>query len=95
MQPLGNSLDGLKGSDVDPRLVFHQGVPSGGAKFAYDNIQKILALSTKYVHPLSILRCTLSFLTSNSQKKMLQLKYFLEFMLESDFVEIFFKGWTD
>ncbi|KHN41818.1 Syntaxin-binding protein 5-like [Glycine soja] len=34
-------------SDVDPRLVFHQGVPSGGAKFAYDNIQKILALSTK------------------------------------------------
>ncbi|KAG4386607.1 hypothetical protein GLYMA_11G085900v4 [Glycine max] len=45
--PLGNSLDGLKGSDVDPRLVFHQGVPSGGAKFAYDNIQKILALSTK------------------------------------------------
>ncbi|XP_020218072.1 uncharacterized protein LOC109801420 [Cajanus cajan] len=39
--------DGLKGSDVDPCLVFHQGVPSGGTKFAYDNIQKILALSTK------------------------------------------------
>ncbi|KAK7406932.1 hypothetical protein VNO78_08568 [Psophocarpus tetragonolobus] len=46
-KPVGNSLDGLKASDVDPRLVFHQGVPSGGAKFAYDNIQKILALSTK------------------------------------------------
>ncbi|TKY70241.1 Syntaxin-binding protein 5 [Spatholobus suberectus] len=44
---VGNSSDGLKASDVDPRLVFHQGIPSGGAKFAYDNIQKILALSTK------------------------------------------------
>ncbi|XP_061351439.1 uncharacterized protein LOC133296460 [Gastrolobium bilobum] len=46
-KPGGNSSDGLKASDVDPRLVFHQGVPSGGAKFAYDTIQKILALSTK------------------------------------------------
>ncbi|KAJ1403848.1 hypothetical protein SESBI_26972 [Sesbania bispinosa] len=46
-KPGGNSSDGLKASDVDPRLVFHQGVPSGGAKFTYDNIQKILALSTK------------------------------------------------
>ncbi|XP_022631545.1 uncharacterized protein LOC106776697 [Vigna radiata var. radiata] len=44
---VGNSVDGLKASDVEPRLVFHQGVPSGGTKFAYDNIQKILALSTK------------------------------------------------
>ncbi|KAK7379694.1 hypothetical protein VNO78_34383 [Psophocarpus tetragonolobus] len=43
----GNSSDGLKASDVDPRLVFHHGVPSGGAKFAYDTVQKILALSTK------------------------------------------------
>ncbi|CAJ1942207.1 unnamed protein product [Sphenostylis stenocarpa] len=43
----GNSSDGLKASDVDPRLVFHHGVPSGGAKFAYDTIQRILALSTK------------------------------------------------
>lgn len=49
MQPGGSSADGLKASDVDPRLVFHQGIPSGGAKFAYDTIQKILALSTKYV----------------------------------------------
>ncbi|KAK7252631.1 hypothetical protein RIF29_36717 [Crotalaria pallida] len=47
MKPSGKSSDGLKASDVDPRLVFHQGVPSGGAKFAYDNIHKILALSTK------------------------------------------------
>ncbi|XP_047178116.1 uncharacterized protein LOC124845114 [Vigna umbellata] len=43
----GNSSDGLKASDVDPRLVFHHGVPSGGAMFAYDTIQGILALSTK------------------------------------------------
>ncbi|KAG4939069.1 hypothetical protein JHK84_045265 [Glycine max] len=47
MQTGGNSSDGLKASDVDPRLVFHHGVPSGGAKFAYDTIQRILALSTK------------------------------------------------
>ncbi|KAK7262765.1 hypothetical protein RJT34_30345 [Clitoria ternatea] len=46
-KPSGNTSDGLKASDVDPRLVFHQGVPLGGAKFAYDTIQKILALSTK------------------------------------------------
>ncbi|XP_027909393.1 uncharacterized protein LOC114168683 isoform X1 [Vigna unguiculata] len=44
---VGNSVDGLKASDVEPRLVFHQGIPSGGTKFAYDNIKKILALSTK------------------------------------------------
>jgi hypothetical protein len=49
MQPGGNSAEGLKASDVDPRVVFHQGIPSGGAKFSYDPIQKILALSTKYV----------------------------------------------
>ncbi|XP_057420453.1 uncharacterized protein LOC130714562 isoform X2 [Lotus japonicus] len=41
------SSDGLKASDIDPRLVFHQGVPSDGAKFAYDTTQKILALSTR------------------------------------------------
>ncbi|RDY02840.1 Syntaxin-binding protein 5, partial [Mucuna pruriens] len=43
----GNPTEGLKASDVDPRLVFHHGVPSGGAKFAYDTIQRILALSTR------------------------------------------------
>ncbi|KAG5134466.1 hypothetical protein JHK82_025654 [Glycine max] len=43
----GNSSDGLKASDVDPRLVFHHGVPSGGAKFAYDTTLRILALATK------------------------------------------------
>ncbi|CAL0314269.1 unnamed protein product [Lupinus luteus] len=46
-QPSGNSPDGLKATDINPRLVFHQGVPSRGSKFAYDNIHKILALSTK------------------------------------------------
>lgn len=46
-KPGGNSIEGLKASDVDPRVVFHQGIPSGGTKFAYDTIQKILALSTK------------------------------------------------
>jgi len=48
LQSGGNSWEGLKASDVDPRLVFHHGVPSGGSSFAYDAIQRILALSTKY-----------------------------------------------
>ncbi|KAL1315952.1 hypothetical protein AAHE18_15G027900 [Arachis hypogaea] len=43
----GNSLDGLKAKDVDLRLVFHQGLPSCGAKFAYDHIHKTLAISTR------------------------------------------------
>ncbi|KAF3440877.1 hypothetical protein FNV43_RR19163 [Rhamnella rubrinervis] len=43
----GYGSDGLKSSDVDPRVVFHYGIPSGSNMFAYDSIQKILALSTK------------------------------------------------
>lgn len=52
LQPGGNSSNGLKASDVDPRLVFHHGVPSAATKFTCDNIHNILALSTKYVHCL-------------------------------------------
>ncbi|KAG6701787.1 hypothetical protein I3842_07G002800 [Carya illinoinensis] len=44
-KPGGNS-DGLKSSEVDPRVVFHYGIPSGSTMFAYDSIQKILAIST-------------------------------------------------
>ncbi|XP_059438419.1 uncharacterized protein LOC132171187 [Corylus avellana] len=44
----GGSSDGLKSSEVDPRVVFHYGIPSGSTMFAYDSIQKILAISTKY-----------------------------------------------
>ncbi|XP_031269259.1 uncharacterized protein LOC116127759 isoform X2 [Pistacia vera] len=44
--PGGNS-DGLKSSDVEPREVFHYGIPSGSNMFAYDPIQKILAVATK------------------------------------------------
>lgn len=43
----GGSSDGLKASDVEPRLVFHYGVPFGCSKFSYDPIQKILAVSTQ------------------------------------------------
>lgn len=43
----GGSSDGLKSSDVDPRLVFHYGFPSGCNKFAHDPLQKILAAATK------------------------------------------------
>ncbi|XP_022941599.1 uncharacterized protein LOC111446607 [Cucurbita moschata] len=42
----GSTLDGLKGSEVEPRLAFHYGIPSGSTISAYDSIQKILALST-------------------------------------------------
>lgn len=47
MKKPGGSSDGLKSSDVDPRLVFHYGFPSGCNKFAYDPLQKILATATK------------------------------------------------
>ncbi|KAM3709989.1 hypothetical protein ACJW31_02G216300 [Castanea mollissima] len=43
----GGNVDGLKSSEVDPRVVFHYGIPSGSTMFAYDSIQKILAISTK------------------------------------------------
>ncbi|KAK9284535.1 hypothetical protein L1049_023710 [Liquidambar formosana] len=45
-KPGGNS-DGLKPNDVNPRLVFHYGIPAGSVLLAYDSIQKILAISTK------------------------------------------------
>ncbi|KAK2999096.1 hypothetical protein RJ639_023440, partial [Escallonia herrerae] len=43
----GGSSEGLKPEDVNPRLVFHYGIPSGSLLLAYDSIQKIFALSTK------------------------------------------------
>lgn len=46
LQPGGNS-DGLKSDDVNPRLVFHYGVPAGSILLAHDSFQKILAVSTK------------------------------------------------
>ncbi|XVF18147.1 hypothetical protein REPUB_Repub10bG0187200 [Reevesia pubescens] len=45
IKPGGNS-DGLKASDVDPHMLFHYGIPLGCCMFAYDSIQKILAIST-------------------------------------------------
>uniref|UniRef100_A0A5B7B5H0 Lethal giant larvae (Lgl)-like C-terminal domain-containing protein n=2 Tax=Davidia involucrata TaxID=16924 RepID=A0A5B7B5H0_DAVIN len=42
----GGNLDGLKCDEVNPRLVFHYGIPSGSILLAYDSIQKILAIST-------------------------------------------------
>ncbi|XP_008448470.2 uncharacterized protein LOC103490647 isoform X2 [Cucumis melo] len=42
-----NTFDSLKGSEVEPRLAFHNGIPSGSTISAYDSIQKILALSTR------------------------------------------------
>lgn len=43
----GGYSDGLKSEVVNPRLVFHYGIPSGSFLLAYDSIQKILAISTK------------------------------------------------
>lgn len=46
LQPGGN-LDTLKPDDVEPHLVFHNGIPSGANLLAYDSIQKILAIATR------------------------------------------------
>ncbi|XP_038904808.1 uncharacterized protein LOC120091069 isoform X2 [Benincasa hispida] len=43
----GGTFDSLKGSEVEPRLAFHYGIPSGSTTSAYDSVQKILALSTR------------------------------------------------
>ncbi|KAK2966840.1 hypothetical protein RJ640_027799 [Escallonia rubra] len=43
----GGSSEGLKPEDVNPRLVFHYGIPSGSLLLAYDSIQTIFAISTK------------------------------------------------
>lgn len=45
-KPRGD-LDGLKPDDVNPRCVFHYGIPSGSVLSAHDSIQKIVALATK------------------------------------------------
>ncbi|MQL92976.1 hypothetical protein Taro_025611 [Colocasia esculenta] len=37
---------GLRAEDIDPRLVFHYGVPAGSNSLAYDPIQKIIAIAT-------------------------------------------------
>ncbi|XP_012065395.1 uncharacterized protein LOC105628567 [Jatropha curcas] len=44
---LGGNSEGLKASEVEPRLAFHYGIPSGANMLAYDSIQKILAISTR------------------------------------------------
>ncbi|KAL8134157.1 uncharacterized protein LOC141712819 isoform X4 [Apium graveolens] len=45
-KPGGNS-DSLKSEDVNPRMVFHYGIPSRCSILAYDSTHKILAISTK------------------------------------------------
>ncbi|XP_023767381.1 uncharacterized protein LOC111915982 isoform X1 [Lactuca sativa] len=42
----GGNPDSLKSDDVNPRPIFHYGLPSGCNLFAHDPIQKILAIST-------------------------------------------------
>ncbi|KAK9164722.1 hypothetical protein Syun_005624 [Stephania yunnanensis] len=44
---VGGNLNGLKSDDVNPRLVFHYGIPAGSTALAYDSTQRILAISTK------------------------------------------------
>ncbi|KAH0871699.1 hypothetical protein HID58_078721, partial [Brassica napus] len=45
-KPGGSSSEGLRANDVEPRVVLHYGIPSGAHLFAYDPVQKILAVST-------------------------------------------------
>lgn len=42
----GGHIDGLKSDEVNPRTIFHYGLPSGCVLLAHDPIQKILAVST-------------------------------------------------
>ncbi|XP_057492548.1 uncharacterized protein LOC130778119 [Actinidia eriantha] len=42
----GGIADGIKPEDIDPRLVFHYGIPSGSILLAYNSIQQILAIAT-------------------------------------------------
>ncbi|XP_010432265.1 PREDICTED: uncharacterized protein LOC104716576 isoform X2 [Camelina sativa] len=46
-KPGGSSSEGLRANDVEPRVALHYGLPSGSHLFAYDPIQKTLAVSTK------------------------------------------------
>ncbi|EOA18736.1 hypothetical protein CARUB_v10007318mg [Capsella rubella] len=46
-KPGGSSSEGLRANDVEPRVALHYGIPSGSHLFAYDPIQKMLAVSTK------------------------------------------------
>ncbi|XP_013643269.1 uncharacterized protein LOC106348145 isoform X1 [Brassica napus] len=46
-KPGGSPSEGLRANDVEPRVVLHYGIPSGAHLFAYDPVQKILAVSTK------------------------------------------------
>ena len=64
MQP-ENTFDSLKGSEVEPCLAFHNGIPSGSITSAYDPIQKILALSTRYVSFVPPLIITFFFLLNS------------------------------
>ncbi|XP_075486703.1 uncharacterized protein LOC142526274 isoform X1 [Primulina tabacum] len=43
----GGLSDTLKPDDVDPRLVFHYGVPPGSLLLKYNSIRQILAIATK------------------------------------------------
>ncbi|XP_019233700.1 PREDICTED: uncharacterized protein LOC109214258 isoform X2 [Nicotiana attenuata] len=43
----GGDSDGLKPEHINPRCVYHYGIPSGTVLSAYDSIQKIVALATK------------------------------------------------
>ncbi|KAK1361581.1 syntaxin-binding protein 5-like [Heracleum sosnowskyi] len=43
----GGNPDGLKAEDVNPRVVFHYGIPSRCSILAHDSTHKILAISTK------------------------------------------------
>ncbi|XP_010526846.1 PREDICTED: uncharacterized protein LOC104804294 [Tarenaya hassleriana] len=46
-KPGGSSSEWLRANDVEPRVVFQYGIPTGSHLFAYDPVQKILAVSTR------------------------------------------------
>lgn len=42
------NIQSLKADDVNPRITFHNGIPSESSLMVYDSIQNILAMSTNY-----------------------------------------------
>ena len=46
---------GLQGSELDPRIVIHYGIPSTASVLAFDPIQRLLAIGTLSVLSLYLI----------------------------------------
>lgn len=51
---VGDGINGLKAEDVKPRTNFHYGIPPDSTTLAYDPVQRILAISTRWRRGVSL-----------------------------------------